>query len=70
MAVSREGRVKILEHAGMMSNREYRNTFAWKVSQYIASGFMPLDNLFITYDDMDGNINTKLIESVIDTYFL
>lgn len=70
VAVSGEGRVKILEHAGMMSNREYRNAFAWKVSQYIASGFMPLDNLFITYDDMDGNINTKLIESVIDTYFL
>ena len=54
----------------MMSNREYRNAFAWKISQYIASGFMPLDNLFITYDDMDGNINTKLIETVIDTYFL
>lgn len=70
VAVPREGRIKILEHAGMMSNREYRNSLAWKVSQYIACGYMPLDNLFITYDDMDGNINTRLIESVIDTYFL
>lgn len=70
IAVPREGRIKILEHAGMISDRDYRNSLAWKVSQYIAHGFMPLDNLFLTYDDIEGNINTKLIESIIDTYFV
>lgn len=69
VAVPSEGRIKILEHFGMMFEPRYRNSAAWKVSQYIAHGFMPLDNIFFTYEDMNGNIDTRLIESVIDNNF-
>lgn len=70
-AVYREsdGKVLFLEHFGMMYNRKYRDDFAWKVHLYIKAGYMPYKDVFFTFEDLDGNIDTQFIDYLMETYF-
>ena len=70
-AVYREsdGKVLFLEHFGMMYNRKYRDDFAWKVHLYIKAGYMPYRDVFFTFEDLDGNIDTQFIDYLMETYF-
>ncbi len=67
--VETENRVKILEHCGMMFDRSYQADYARKVATYIAGGYMPDRDVFFTYDDKDGNLDTRLIEKIIEENF-
>ncbi len=71
-AVYREsdGKVLFLEHFGMMYNRKYRDDFAWKVHLYIKAGYMPYRDVFFTFEDLDGNIDTRFIDYLMETYFM
>ncbi len=70
-AVYREsdGKVLFLEHFGMMYNRKYRDDFAWKVHLYIKAGYMPYRDVFFTFEDLEGNIDTQFIDYLMETYF-
>ncbi|MCI8609744.1 MAG: hypothetical protein HFE73_08885 [Firmicutes bacterium] len=37
----------------------------WKLSMYEKAGIVPWKNLIITYNDSQGNINMKIVESEI-----
>ncbi len=67
--VETENKVKILEHCGMMFDRGYQADYARKVATYIAGGYMPDRDVFFTYDDKDGNLDTRLIEKIIEENF-
>lgn len=67
--VETENKVKILEHCGMMFDRGYQADYARKVATYIAGGYMPERDVFFTYDDKDGNLDTRLIEKIIEENF-
>ena len=66
--VKSDGSFKLLEHCGVMNNPKYRSDLAWKMYVYIKNGYMPYRDVFFTFDDADGNLDTRFIEHIIDTY--
>ncbi len=66
--VRSEGTFKLLEHCGVMNNPKYRGDLAWKMYVYIKYGYMPFRDVFFTFDDIEGNMDTRFIEYIIDTY--
>lgn len=62
------GKVMLWEHAGMLGDEEYRRDFAERLSIYIKAGFVPCVDIILTFDTADGNIDTRLIDVVIDDY--
>lgn len=69
IAVRTENRFKLLEHCGMISDPIYREKFKRRLEQYILNGYMPWRDVFFTFDDIDGNIDTQAIQRMIETYF-
>jgi len=65
IAVRYDGKVIIHEHCGMVNDKEYMNEHKRKLQIYEAFGFVPWDNLIITYDTADGGLDLKLIEAEI-----
>ena len=63
------GKIVILEHCGMMNNRDYYQAFFWKLRQYVDNGYTPWEDVFFTFNSSDGNINTQSIMRIIETYF-
>lgn len=61
-----DGSYIILEHAGMLSQRDYAENFAEKLRIYSANGYELNVNLFLTSDYTDGGINSVALQTVID----
>ena len=57
------------EHFGMMHDAEYREQMIWKLAQYQQAGYQPGHNLILTFDDRDGNIDSLIIERILDVWF-
>ena len=70
IAVRSESRFKLLEHCGMMGKPGYRNDFRWKLEHYLMEGYLPWRDVFFTFDDKNGNIDTAAISDMIEHYFL
>ncbi len=68
--VRSERRVKYLEHCGMIYNDDYFQTFAWKLKTYLSNGFIPWRDVFFTFDEQDGSIDTFTISHLLESYFL
>ena len=62
------GKVMLWEHAGMLGDEEYRRDFAERLSIYIKAGYVPCVDLILTFDTTDGNLDTRLIDAVIEEY--
>ncbi len=58
------------EHAGCCFREDYRNEFDWKLKKYEEQGITLWDNLIITFDDINGNIDVRDIESAIQNKLL
>lgn len=63
-----DGTFAIQEHAGLWSDNYIAHN-RWKIDLYESAGFVLGKNLFFTFDDEDGNINTRLIDAMIDDMF-
>lgn len=61
-----DGKILIWEHFGMMANPEYARKQFEKEKAYAAAGIVPWDNLILTYDDADGNIDLRWVRAVIE----
>ena len=59
------GILKYWEHCGMMSDPKYREYNTWKLGIYDEMGIVPWDNLIITYDAVDGAVNSAAIDAEI-----
>lgn len=64
------GVLKYWEHCGMMSDPEYRKYNTWKLDIYEEMGIVPWNNLIITYDTVDGAINSSVIDAEISNKLL
>lgn len=53
------------EHAGMMDDPKYIDSYYRKMKSFETAGIVPWKNLIITYD-IDGVINIPLIKSIIE----
>ena len=65
-----DGKLFVWEHMGMMENTEYRLHQKKKIEMYESMGFVPWDNLIVTYDTPDGLIDLRVIESEIQNKLL
>ena len=59
-------RIIIWEHFGMMDNPEYRAAAARKIRLYIEHGFIPGDNLIMTFESSKSPLDLKLIDKIIE----
>ncbi len=63
--VKSENRIK---HFGMIGNAEYMEDVMWKVKFYLENGFKPWEDIIFTFEDIYGNINTQLIDKIIEEF--
>lgn len=66
--IPRTGESKWLEHFGMIHDENYRKKAMWKIESYLKNGFKPWENIIFTFDDLDGNINAQLIDTILNTF--
>lgn len=59
----------IWEHFGLISDPKYLNTFGNKMISYIEADYFPYINLIVTFDDKNGNIDSRLIEELVEAFF-
>lgn len=69
IAVRTEKRFKLLEHCGMVGDEFYRERFKRKLTLYLLNGYIPWRDVFFTFDDTDGAIDTEAIQQMIENYF-
>lgn len=60
-----DGKFFYLEHMGMTNVKEYLDRQFRKIQQYISIGITPWDNLIITYDNEQGDLDLRIVESEI-----
>ena len=53
------------EHCGRTHDRGYMRNHNWRCTMYESIGIVPWKNYIVTYDDENGNIDTRIIDSEI-----
>lgn len=66
----RTGQEYILEFFGMMDNPEYANNAVRKINTYEKSGYFPGKNLIILFETSMYPLNQKILEAIVDEYFI
>lgn len=61
-------KVYIWEHLGMMDNEGYRKHNLWKLDEYAKIGFIPGDNLILTYETGTSGCDEVLADYLIRHY--
>lgn len=56
----------ILEHMGLLSDKNYMYKQLVKLGEYIEAGYVPNKNLFMTFDDKEGKIDVRSISKYVD----
>lgn len=62
-AARRDGKLFIHEHFGKPDDPQYAGDMQNKLELYCACGFVPWDNLIITFDEPGGGIDLQLVEA-------
>lgn len=57
--------LKYWEHCGLVNDKAYMRKHHWKMSLYGRAGIVPWKNLIVTYDDENGGLDSRIIESEI-----
>lgn len=70
IAVRSENRFVLLEHIGMLGNEDYEKVFVLKFIDYVKSGYVPWRDVFFTFDEGDGNLDTLFLSKLMDKHFL
>lgn len=64
------GKIVYWEHEGLTNSTEYLNRQIKKSQVYASNGIVPWDNLIITYDNTEGVIDLRIVESEIKNKLL
>ncbi len=62
------GKVKIIEHFGMMHDPVYRGRAMEKMETYIENGYRPYEDILFAFEDLEGNIDAKNLDTLIDSF--
>jgi len=60
-----DGKIFWWEHRGLMNNTDYAQRQYQKNLLYCSADIVPWDNLIVTYDNGEGEINLKIVEAEI-----
>ncbi|SDB30042.1 hypothetical protein [Eubacterium oxidoreducens] len=63
------GKVIIWEHLGMMDNPQYVHTSFNKIEHLIRAGFIPGENLILTFESKNNPLTPLIIEETIARYY-
>lgn len=66
----RDAKIFYAEHCGMPFNKKYMEHHKWKMELYETIGIVPWDNLIVTYGDIKGNIDVRIMESELKSKLL
>lgn len=66
----RDGKIIYWEHFGLVNDDEYMKGTGLKLTEYEVNGIVPWDNLIITYDQIDGGIDVRIIDAMIQGWLL
>lgn len=58
----------IWEHSGMLGDPKYMNDFSARMDNYIRGGLVPCVDILFSFDTIDGSIDTRIIDAIIDEY--
>lgn len=58
-----------LEHCGMLSDEKYRRDYLRKMERYCLAGFRPWVDVFFTFDNANGSLDTDKIGKMMDVMF-
>jgi len=64
----RDGKVYYWEHFGMMNDGNYEVSMERKLSDYRKHGIVNWDNLILTYDDLKGALDSRIIHRLIRVF--
>ncbi|MBQ3281717.1 MAG: hypothetical protein IJH41_04865 [Eubacterium sp.] len=65
---NRYNRPIIWEHAGMLGDPDYMQSFSERMDKYIRAGFVPCVDIIFTFDTMRGDIDSGMIKTLLDEY--
>ena len=65
--MTKSGKKYYWEHAGLIRNPDYLKRHMEKLELYARAGITMWNNLIVTYDDEEGNLDAGIIESIIRT---
>lgn len=65
-----DGKIFVWEHEGLTNVKKYLEWQLKKTQLYATNGFVPWDNLIVSYDNSDGNIDLRVVESEIKNKLL
>lgn len=65
-----DGKIIYWEHCGLINNEAYMASHKNKIRTYEGAGIVPWDNLIVTYDNPDGTLNIRIIDSEIQNKIL
>lgn len=68
LGVRRTGKRKIWEHIGKSSDSDYLRKNTYKLADYLEKGLVIWEDVILTFDDIYGNIDAKLIDDIIKTF--
>ncbi|MBQ2747804.1 MAG: hypothetical protein IJP24_05665 [Firmicutes bacterium] len=68
--MTKNGKKYYWEHAGLINNPEYLRRHMQKLELYARAGITMWNNLIVTYDDAEGNLDATIIEGLIRTIIL
>lgn len=66
----RDGKIIYWEHLGLTGDEGYMSGNELKLVEYRNADIVPWDNLIVTYDTIDGGIDAKIIEGMIQGWLL
>lgn len=67
LLITRNGKIVIWEHCGMMEDPEYFERAIRKLADYLQNGYTLWDDLIFTFDDKNHNIDSGFITRIIET---
>ena len=54
----------------MLGDEDYEEIFVRKFIGYVRCGYVPWRDVFFTFDEGDGNLDTLFLSKLIDKHFL
>ena len=68
--LTKDDRVIVWEHFGYSKDPDYLDKAMHKIKAYIDNGYVLWDNFIITFEDKDGNLDSRIVYRIIETCLL
>ncbi len=65
---NRYNKVIMWEHAGMLGDADYMQSFSERTDHYIRAGFLPCVDVIFSFDTMLGDLDSSEIKRLLDEY--